>query len=115
MACTSSLESALVITTALARARPSIGSRIEPRGIGGIEQHQVDIPMEREMLKPVVEDDAVDRKLFQYPSTERRTIGPDRYNGVRTAPRNQIGLVAGIRWSGEQLPSVRNQIGRAHV
>jgi hypothetical protein len=56
--------------------------RVKTCGIGGIQQHKIDITMKRPMLKAIIQNDAVDWIPIQHPSPKRGPIGSHRDNGV---------------------------------
>jgi hypothetical protein len=57
--------------------------RIKACGIGGVQQHKIDITMKRSMLKAIIQNDAVDWMLFQHPLSQRNSIGSHRDNRLR--------------------------------
>src|SRR5688500_9454217 len=69
--------------------------------------------MKGEALKAVVQYKIIDWEPFEYPLAETKSIGPDRHDGLRTSPGNQIRFVAGIIRSDQHPLAVGHQYFRA--
>jgi hypothetical protein len=77
--------------------------------IRGIDQQEIHITIEPQVLKSIVEYQAIDRKSIQDPVTELIAIGANRNDRLGTTLRHQDWLIACLVWADKQALAIRHQ------
>ena len=83
------------------------GHGCEPFRIRGVDQQEIHIAVESQVLKSIVEDQAIDRKLIQDPVSELVAISPDRNDRLGTALRHHERLIACLARADQQAFAIR--------
>jgi len=71
--------------------------------------------MKRPMLKAIIQNNAIDRMVFQHPSTQGNSISTHRNNCIRTPLCDKERLIPRFRWAGQESRSVGHEKMRSRA
>ena len=81
-------------------------------GIGGVHQHDVDVRLEHEILKAVVENDDVGLVLIHGVQPRLDPVLVDQHGDVAQIRREHVGFIAGVVGFEQQIVPVGDHLGR---